>query len=390
MLVSRKTQKFLLAKDSSLMESRLLSQRALRYLRLRRFLYLLLAMGIVTLVAVQQVSDASTRQHQSASDYLTWLLRGDDARSTAKSERAVPGAPLLASLPRTLNTSDESTMLRMDFGMTHAVIEQVQSGDTIFSVLQRHGVARPVALAAAREGKAVAKRHKVYNLTRTFRLGRLLKLTYDSSNHLSALHYPLDNTRTLQVVRKEDGTFTSEVRRVPIGVRTKDSADEAEATIVTQAPPPPILPQNIPLPVRDLFSGAAHQVRDTVRTGDLLTTLLARHGINQSTAYQVAMAARPVFNLAKMMKPGQDVRLAMDEQGELIGLAYSMNPDSLLWVMRRANGTAYKAHVQKKQFDTQVKRIAGTIGEDGSLFMAGKEAGLSQSMVVKLAKLFEW
>ncbi|MBF0183674.1 MAG: peptidoglycan DD-metalloendopeptidase family protein [Magnetococcales bacterium] len=390
MLVSRKNRLPLLSDSALLTESSLLSQRTIRYIRLRRFLYLLLAMGLLTLVAVQQVSDASTRNHQTASDYLTWLLRGDESQNSLKTERAVPGAPLLASLPRTLNSGEESASLRMDFGMTRAVIEQVQSGDTIFSVLHRHGVVRPLALAAAREGKAVAKRNKVYHLTRAFRLGRLLKLTYDSANHLAAMQYPLDNTRTLHVLRKEDGSFGSEVRRVPLGVRAKESAEEAEASVVTRPLPPPAPPQNMPLAVRDLFSGAARQIRDTVRSGDLLTTLLARHGINQTTAYQVATASRPVFNLAKMIKAGQDVRLAMDEQGELIGLSYSMNPDSLLWVMRRANGTAFKAHVQKKQLDVQVKHIAGTIGEDGSLFLAGKKAGLAQSMVVKLANLFEW
>ncbi len=350
----------------------------------RRLLLVLIAVVSLTLVMMQQVSNASTQHnYNSASDYLTWLLRGEALREENKAARSVPGSALLTSLPRTTGTEGRPA-LKMDLGITHAVIEQVQSDDTLFSILQRHGVERKTALDAAREGNAVAKRYGVGHLMRPFPLGKLLKLTFDQNNHLASLSCAMDETRTLHVARRENGALVTEIQKVPPpGAKGKESALPVVqlASTATQA---------MPLHVRDLFSGSPRQVRDRVQPDDLLTTLLARHGINQATAYQVAEASRPAFNLARMMKPGNEVRLSMDHKGQLLGVAYSMDPDTLLWIMRPRDGAPFQPHVQKKQFDTQLRQVSGTIGEEGSLFLAGQSAGLSHAMVSKLANLFEW
>ncbi|MBF0462452.1 MAG: peptidoglycan DD-metalloendopeptidase family protein [Magnetococcales bacterium] len=396
------------------MESRPLVVRLAQTFRLRRVVFVLLATVLLTVIVAQQASDANTRHSYSASDYLTWLLRGEGAHIDFQGERPVPGSALLASLPKTLGKGEES-VLWMDVGMTRVVIEQVEEGDTLFSVLQRHGVARKVALSAAHVGHAVAKRHGMGALTRSFQLGKLLKLTFDQNGQLASLRYPLDDARTLRVARGGTGAFFAEIEKMPLGAETKASVQSetkaseqpeskaSEPSESTVSVPPEskasarslagvarTLPQATPLHVRDLFSGAARQEHDTVRPGDLLTTLLARHGVNQATAYQVAAGSQSVFNLARLIKPGQDVRIALDKEGQLVGVAYTMNADSMLWIMRQGNGPSFKPHVQKKQFETRLRRVAGTIDDEGSLFLAGKNAGLSHGMVGKLANLFEW
>ncbi|MEO5363800.1 MAG: peptidoglycan DD-metalloendopeptidase family protein [Magnetococcus sp. DMHC-8] len=394
--------------------------------RLRRLLFTLVAIVSLTLVLVHQVSDASTRYSYSASDYLTWLLRGDGFHTDSRDARPVPGAVLLSSLSKTPTGRGEPA-LRVDMGITRAVIEQVERGDTLFSVLQRHGVARRAATEVVRAGGAVARRHKVGNLTRPLQAGRLLKLTFDQTNRLTSLQYPLDNARALHVARKDDGAFAVEVRKSSLGVKTNETGEAGEAKAVSAAKEaggvneaggtdaateakavsavresreaPRVVPVSasallpaVPAPLRtqDLFTGSARQIRDTVRSGDLLTTLLARHGINQATAYRVATAAKPVFNLARMMKAGHDVRIAVDQDGQMLGMTYAMNPETVLWIMRQGDGAQFKSHLQKKKFDTQLKQAAGSIGEDGSLFLAGKAVGLSHGMVARLANLFEW
>lgn len=368
------------------MDAPLLSAPSTASIQTRRFFLVLIAILSLTFLVAQQGLDASTRRSQNTSDYLTWLLRDETSRAEAKAERPVPGSMVLASLTKKLDVRDDSS-LRIDFGMMRASIEQVQTGDTIFSVLQRHGVARKTALEAARAGNTLAKRHKLGNLTRPFQLGKLLKLTFDQEDHLAALHYPIDSTRTLSVVRQPNGAFVSKIKKAPLGATVAGG----EATpAAPSAGNTASSAQTSRLHVQDLFSGSARQIHDTVRSGDLLTTLLARHGVSQATAYQVAAASKPVFNLARMMKAGNGFRLAMDGKGQLLGVAYSINSDTLLWVIRQGNSPQFVPHLQKKQFETRLSRVSGTISEDGSLFLAGKAAGLSHNMVSKLANLFEW
>ncbi|MEO5341460.1 MAG: peptidoglycan DD-metalloendopeptidase family protein [Magnetococcus sp. MYC-9] len=352
----------------------------------------LLATLSVMLAVAQQGLDANTRRNPvNASDYLTWLLRGEGARGEVQGERVVPGAALLSALPR--RPSGDGPVLRMDMGITRAVIERVQEGDTLLSVLRRHGVARHTALEVVRTGVGGARRHKAGYLNRPFQTGRLLKLTFDQNDRLSSLNYPIDANRTLHVSRQEGGGFSSEIRKMPLGARSNEVySDIPEEAPVRALPALPVAPsaQLTPLSVGDLFSGSARQVRDTVRAGDLLTTLLARHGVNQVTALQVAAASKPLFNLARLMKPGHAVRLAMDKEGQLLGVAYAMNSDTTLWVMRQGDTTGFKSHLQKKQFETRLQQASGSITDEGSLFLAGKQAGLSHTMVSRLANLFEW
>ncbi|MBF0162271.1 MAG: peptidoglycan DD-metalloendopeptidase family protein [Magnetococcales bacterium] len=359
-----------------------------RYPR-RRFVFALLAVVAGTVLVAQQRLDASTRSPRAgASDYLTWLLRGEENRERATAERGVPGAALLASLPKA--SGEERAILQMDMAVTRAMIEQVQEGDTLFRILQRHGVARNTAQEAVRHGNTVAKQHRVGSLNRPFQEGKLLKLTFDSQDHLSSLYYPMDAGRTLHLFRWEGGGFRTEILRVPMAARTYDPLPVSPATTAMTLPVPVPTPMPAPLPAGDLFTGADRQVRDTVQSGDLLTTLLARHGINQATSLQVAAASRSLFNLARLMKPGQEIRLALDKEGQLLGVAYDINPETLLWVVRSGEGGAFQPHLQKKQFETQLKQVSGSINEEGSLFLAGKQAGLSHAMVGRLANLFEW
>ncbi|MEO5350874.1 MAG: peptidoglycan DD-metalloendopeptidase family protein [Magnetococcus sp. YQC-3] len=372
------------------LEPRPLLARREGVFRVRRFTLILVAIFLLTLFMAQQALDASTRRYVNASDYLTWLLRGEEARDTGEKKRSAPGSVWLASLPKMVNPGEDAA-LRMDFGISRAVIEQVQSGDTLFSVMQRHGVARKTALEAARAGNATAKRHKVGNMIRPLQLGRLLKLTFDPDNHLTSLLYSIDDTRTLHVTRQEDGQFVTRIDTSSQQASTEKPASPSLPTAPSRtAENRSSSPLTTPLQVQDLLSGSARQIRDTVRPGDLLTTLLARHGVSQATASQVVAATKPVYNLARTIKSGHDVRLGMDKEGQLTGVAYSMNPDTMLWVVRQGNGPQFKSHIQKKQFESRLKQVAGTIREDDSLFLAGKSVGLSHTMVSKLANLFEW
>lgn len=410
--------------------------------RTRRFIFTVAGVVVFTLVAAQQALDASTNRSGSASDYLTWLLRSDPPHTDNKpSSNPQVEAPqpnsvtvdtpthhVATGLPtlRTTATGHASSrnmatgrpMPRKAVPGSRAVIERVRNGDTLSSIMQRYGVSLRTSLAMVWAAHQVFDRRESGRLTQKFQAGKLIKLTFDRENHILSLDYPVSKTETLRVFRGESGSFSAELHTTSLGaVERTPSARPAPYTrpdlssgsipsakkrpSSRQAPNTTALSRprtrqttttrntatsrNTP----DYFSGAAQQIHDTVRRGDFLAALLARHGIPQATALQVAKASKPVFDLARMMRPNKKIRLAMDKDGRLMGLAYAMDSDTLLWVTRH-DETRFIPHIQKKALETRLKRVTGTIQADGSLFLAGQNAGISQNMVVTLVQLLEW
>ena len=404
----------------------------------------------VLMITAQRALDASTSRRGGASDYLTWLLRSEDSRSDTK---PAPRSIVMASLPKKQSTEGYSSLRNMAatgrpvprnmaatgrpvprkinmaatgrpvprknravtgrsssqaFSGSRAVIERVRAGDTLSSIMQRYGVSLQTSLAMVWAAHQVFNRSKTEGLAQQFQAGRLIKLTFDREDRVISLDYPVSHARTLHVFRGEDGSFSANLRKTPLGaveVVRKPSARNPVHTIIrslekdrasrakkkdgasrTKRENRVSRTNSNP---SDFFKGAARQIQDTVRSGDFLTSLLARHGVTQATAFQVAKGSKPVFDLARTMIPGNKIRLGMDKNGRLMGLVYPMDEDNLLWLVRR-DDTHFTPHIQKKKFETRLKRVSGGIREDGSLFLAGKKAGISQSMVIELARLFEW
>ncbi|MBF0283076.1 MAG: peptidoglycan DD-metalloendopeptidase family protein [Magnetococcales bacterium] len=136
------------------------------------------------------------------------------------------------------------------------------------------------------------------------------------------------------------------------------------------------------------FKHADRVVEEVVRKGDNLQQLLSRKNVTKETTLKVANASRDVFKLARNLKPGQSVKLAFTDDNELLGLSYPIDDSRIFWLVREQAGRDFVPKIEARDLDTRFTTITGSISD--SLFSAGKRAGLSQSMVLKLAGLFEW
>lgn len=384
------------------------------FLRARRLLFIVIGIMPFTLIASQQVLDASTSRSGASSDYLTWLLRNEEPISDAA---PVAGSVTVASLPkevmvRSFIPSDrrieqpstqppvaiedprlrhlvqiEPTPRRLEFSGSRTVIERVRNGDTLSSIMQRYGVSLKTSLAMVWAAHQVFNHRGKSGLAQQFQPGKLIKLTFDQEDHIISLDYPVDDARTLHVFRGATGVFSAEMRKMSLGATAKRPSS-AEFPIIA-AKKRDIRGVRADKGNSGFFAHAARRVQDTIRQGDLLTSLLARHGISKTTAFQVAVGSKPVFDLARLMRPGNKIDLAMDEHGKLLGLSYAMPSDSLLWVIR-SDEDHFTPRIQKKRYETRLKSASGTIRGDGSLFLAGRRAGISRAMVAQLVRLLEW
>jgi murein DD-endopeptidase MepM/ murein hydrolase activator NlpD len=122
--------------------------------------------------------------------------------------------------------------------------------------------------------------------------------------------------------------------------------------------------------------------------------LLARRKVSPNTSLAVAKAAKPVFDLARQLQPGKILRMAFAEDGKLLGLSYPMDTDRDFWITRNTlvvkeeDTTSFVPQIQTKTMEVKTKTISGVI--KSSLFEDGRKAGISQSMVVRMASLLEY
>ena len=334
--------------------------------RKRRFQVILTAILIIGLFVVLQSPDASTGSVGNATDYLTWFLKNEQAGGRAA--RRIRHPALVKA-----DSGSSASQLLAPFPGARVFIERVRSGDTLSNLLQRRDVPMRTVLAVARAAKPV------FDLGSRFQPGKVLKLTFGLDNSLIGLDYPLSETRTIRLEVADKNRFTAMVVTNPV-MATEKAASKASKASKGGKPDPR---------ANTVFHGADRWVKEKIRKGDNLSSVLARHRVSRSTAIQVSRAAKPVFDLSRSLQPKDTIRLALSNNGLLVGLSYPMDRDRMLLVTRD-DGVHFVPHVQQKSYSTRLEVVSGVIGRDGSLFTAGKSAGLTQSLAIQLAGLFEW
>lgn len=124
----------------------------------------------------------------------------------------------------------------------------------------------------------------------------------------------------------------------------------------------------------------------TVRSGDSLSALFARHGISANDLHLLMQSDRAADNALRQIFPGQTLRFQLDDEGRLHALQYARNRLTTLTFSRQDDGFAAQQEV--KQTETRLAYSNATITR--SFFLAGQQAGLSDGLIMDLATLFGW
>ncbi|MBF0444031.1 MAG: peptidoglycan DD-metalloendopeptidase family protein [Magnetococcales bacterium] len=377
--------------------------RVLQQTSKRQFPIILFAILTVGFIAVNGALNASTGSSsiEKPSSFLSWILRNEgqpvqaptpppirQVKQNVQSNGSNPQVPTTTPIKRNPEESVQLASLGVDKSSSFSipdsrplkvnrrwaklnnkvVIERVGHKDTLSTLLQRQRIPLSTVYAVARGAKPV------YNLASNLQRGKLLKLVFNNDNKLIALAYPISNDRTMTVIKKNDGEFSAQLDN-NLENLPQTTNQYAEASFDSSA--------------KIVFKDAAKLVKVEIRRGDYLTGVLARRNISRATAVQLAKVTKPVFDLARYLKPGNELKLALSPDGTLSGLKYPMDDEHILWVTRDANNN-FVAQIEKKEYDIRLETISGLVRGDGSLFLAGKHAGLTKVMAVKLAALFEW
>lgn len=338
---------------------------------------------------------------------------------------AAPVLPRVAPKPRPVQVVDEPEQV-----VYREVNGKVRKGDTLISLLTRHGVANKTAHFL---GKVL---HKQSKLSRDMQIDDPIRLIFDSEQRLLAFGYQVVDHRMVLATLAAGGDFAvksqsadlsslneAKVRQLfPQLVKAaaaekvaekpaEKMAEPAARAELTPVPAPTAEPlARVGKPVAKgeqggvaqrinalVNTGSANLVEEKVRKGDGLADILGRRSVSHETTMALAKAAKPVYDLASQLTPGKTLNLAMGEDGGLMGISYAVDPEHTFWLVNLAadgsisandEGKNFVPKLEKKEVETRATTVGGTIRS--SLFEDGRKAGLSHTMLVKMAGLFEW
>jgi len=174
---------------------------------------------------------------------------------------------------------------------------------------------------------------------------------------------------------------TSAMSRVPVSLAISaeelSTAVEATSTVV----PEPGVATLTEAP-------SAAQTTVTIQRGDSLSAIFKRAGLSAYELQRVMELGKAVAVLKKII-PGKTLAFETDQNDTLVSLSYEESPLKHLIVMR--NGPDYKAYWQEAETETIISYGSAVISESNpSLYHAGKAAGLSDAVIMKLSYVFQW
>ncbi len=122
-----------------------------------------------------------------------------------------------------------------------------------------------------------------------------------------------------------------------------------------------------------------------VRSGQTLDTIFRKQGFSVALLHRILALNKDTKGLKKI-HPGETFEFRKDVDGNLLQMRYPLGEARYLLVRNENN--VLSAEIQLRQIIAETNEAEGVISS--SLFLAAKEAGLSDAMIMKLANIFGW
>ncbi len=123
----------------------------------------------------------------------------------------------------------------------------------------------------------------------------------------------------------------------------------------------------------------------TVKSGDNLSLIFKRAGLNDGDIYELFKKSKEASNL-KQIHPGHKLAFQLDDTGKLLQLRHSKDRLSSQLFYRTDEGFAELKESRKP--DSAVAFRSAAI--NSSLFVAGQQANMEASLIMDLANIFGW
>jgi len=149
--------------------------------------------------------------------------------------------------------------------------------------------------------------------------------------------------------------------------------------LTTPAPDEETSPVPAPVPDEEPWDSV------TVRNGQTLDGIFRQEGFSIALLHRILALNDETAGLVKI-RPGDVFEFRRGAEGELEVMRYPLDEARYLVVANRAE--ELQANILEREIIAEITETEGVIRS--SLFLAGKAAGLSDAMIMKLANIFGW
>lgn len=122
-----------------------------------------------------------------------------------------------------------------------------------------------------------------------------------------------------------------------------------------------------------------------IQTGDTISDILSKYGADKA-AFQGILTSADWVDRLNSIRPGEVINLRFSPNEVLEELVYK--PSKIETVKFYRTNSGYQGQKLVREPERRITFAHGTI--DSSLFLDGKKAGLSEKLIVQLAKIFAW
>ncbi len=141
------------------------------------------------------------------------------------------------------------------------------------------------------------------------------------------------------------------------------------------------------LQVTQNYSATETDLLIKVKSGDTLGELFTKNNLSYSDMLSIIENEEAKKYLTRM-KPGEQIAVnTSDDKGHIQTLNYEIDVENTLVIERYAENK-FSTEIKTTPLDVRTAYAHGVIKD--SLFLAGKDAGLSDSLVMNLAGIFQW
>ena len=126
----------------------------------------------------------------------------------------------------------------------------------------------------------------------------------------------------------------------------------------------------------------------TINPGDNLARIFQRNKLPAAELQNIVNLGKPVSSLRKIL-PGQKLGFKIAPDGELLAIRYKKNAFDTLMIHKK--GQSFVASWESATSETIIAFESAKItNENPSLYHAGKAAGLSDNIIMKLSNIYQW
>lgn len=122
----------------------------------------------------------------------------------------------------------------------------------------------------------------------------------------------------------------------------------------------------------------------TVRSGDSLYMIFERLNLSPQQLYAVVETDK-AYKVLSNLQPKQKLHLQIEEN-QLQAIKYAISPEKTLLITRA--GETFNSHIIEHPIEIRLTHATGEI--ENSLFQAGRNAGLSDNIIMELVSIFGW